>query len=445
MHWIPTTPEDMQHMLRVIGVQSIEDLFRDIPVSVRMKQWNLPDPMSEMEVLQYFQQLSRQNIVDKISFLGGGFYDHYIPAVVDYLSQRGEFVTAYTPYQPECAQGTLQAIYEYQTALCRLTDMEVANASLYDGGTAIFEAITMSIRITGRRKVTLLPGLNPIYEQIIKTHTANLDLTIHQATDYTDSACVVGASPDFFGNVWDFTDWAQQAKHSGTLFVMQFYPISLGLMKSPGEMGVDIAVAEGQSLGLPLSFGGPYLGLFATRKEYIRRMPGRIAGMTTDTQGRRGFVLTLQAREQHIRREKAMSNICSNQALCALRALIYLCEVGKRGICDIAEACYAKAEYLKEKLQKLGKIVNPGVTFNEFVIRLPKPAEMVVQRMAHEGFLAGIPLRSFLLNLGITPPVEDMQGVRYGDEGDLLVAVTERRTREELEKYADTLEKILQG
>ncbi len=439
MAWIPTTKNDEQEMLKTIGIPSMESLFQDIPPSLRLKSWNVPEALSEVEAYQRLDSLSCKNKVDTISFVGGGFYDHYIPAVVDYLSQRSEFSTAYTPYQPECAQGTLQSIYEYQTALCRLTDMEVANASLYDGGTSLFEAVMLSVRVTGRRKVHLIPGLNPIYEQMIRTQSANLDLELEYGDDPSNCACIVAATPDFFGNLHDFTDIAQKCHREGALLIVQFYPISLGLMKTPGEMGADIAVGEGQSLGLPLGFGGPYLGLFTARKEYIRKMPGRICAMTVDKQGQRGFVLTLQTREQHIRREKAMSNVCSNQALCALRALIYLCEVGKKGLTEIAQDCFSKTEYLKQKLSTFVPIINSKPTFNEFVLRLPIPAEKLVQSLQTKGISAGIPLKSLLKHCRMEIPCKDWMGNTYGEDGDLLIAVTEKRTHEDLDQFVEAV------
>lgn len=445
MHWIPVTKKDEEEMLRIIGVSSIDDLFRDIPEHLKIKELTLPHALTEFDVSKIMSTLSRRNNPGEISFLGGGFYDHYIPSVVDYLSQRGEFVTAYTPYQAECAQGTLQAIYEYQTAICRLTDMEVSNASLYDGGTALFEALLMAMRITGRKRVSVLPGLNPIYLQILKTHVANLDVEIVEGEEPSGCSCIIASNPDFFGNVFDFSSLADKCHRAGSLLIVVFYPISLGLLKTPGEMGADIAIAEGQSLGLPLACGGPYLGIMATKREYIRKMPGRISAMTVDNKGRRGFVLTLQAREQHIRREKAMSNICSNQALCALRALIYLCEIGKAGIKQVAEHCYAKTEYLKQKIAQIDgvKIKNKGWTFNEFVVSFNIPAKTVVEKMDELGILAGIPIKEFCNSLKITLPLKDYYGTDYGDDSDLLLAVTEKRTKEEIDLFVEKLKEVI--
>jgi len=310
--------------------------------------------------------------------------------------------------------------------------MECANASLYDGGTAVFEAATMAVRLTKRQKVICHPSLNPRYRQMLTTHSANLDLEIVDDVASDDAvlenaACVIIQNPSFLGTVQDFSELAERCHQAKALLVVSFYPISLGLLKTPGEMGADIAIAEGQSLGLPLGFGGPYLGIMTARKAHIRKMPGRIAAATFNGHGRTGFVLTLQAREQHIRREKAMSNICSNEALCALRALIYLCLLGKDGLREVATHCHAKAEYLKSQIVASGKIslLNNGPTFNEFAVRLSENAETAVQRLLDRGIHAGLPLASV-----------DSQ---Y-DSRDLLIAVTEKRTREELDAFASALE-----
>lgn len=423
MSWSPATPVERDAMLEVIGVKTVDDLFASVPKHLRAKSWDLPDAISEMAVRDEMGRLAARNASGLVSFLGGGAYDHFIPAAVDALASRGEFYTAYTPYQPECAQGTLQSIYEYQSAICRLTDMEFANASLYDGGTAMFEATTMSVRLTGRSRIVLHGSVNPIYRKMLATHTAHLDLELVDGDDPAGAACVIVQNPSFLGTITDFTSLAERCHAAGALLVVSFYPISLGIVKTPGEMGADICVAEGQSLGIPLAFGGPWLGVMATRKAHVRKMPGRIAAETADAQGRRGFVLTLQAREQHIRREKAMSNICSNEALCALRALIYMALLGKEGFRDVARHCHAKAEYLKSQL-RFASVLNDGPTFNEFAVRLPRNAEQVAATLAKHGFLAGLPLAP----LGA------------GEETDLLIAVTERRTRAELDAFARALE-----
>ncbi|MBM3289518.1 MAG: aminomethyl-transferring glycine dehydrogenase subunit GcvPA, partial [Candidatus Hydrogenedentes bacterium] len=392
---------------------------------LRAKSWDLPAGLSEMAVRDEMGALAARNASGLVSFLGGGAYDHYIPAAVDALTSRAEFYTAYTPYQPECAQGTLQSIYEYQSAICRLTNMEFANASLYDGGTAVFEATTMAVRLTGRSRIVLHRSLSPIYRSMLVTHTAHLDLELVDGDDPAGAACVIVQNPSFLGTVADYTQLAERCHAAGALLVVSFYPISLGLVKTPGEMGADICVAEGQSLGVPLAFGGPWLGVMATRKDHVRKMPGRIAAETADAEGRRGFVLTLQAREQHIRREKAMSNICSNEALCALRAMIYMALLGKEGLRDVARHCHAKAEYLKSKLT-FAKVLNDGPTFNEFAVRLPKNAGHAAAEVAKRGYLAGLPL----------------EPLGAGADTDLLIAVTERRTRAELDAFAKALEEV---
>ncbi len=425
MTWAPATDTDKSEMLAAIGVSSIEDLFEAIPDELRAKSWDLPDGLSEMAVRDELESIAATNRSELVCFLGGGAYDHFTPAAVDALTSRGEFSTAYTPYQPECAQGTLQSIYEYQSAVCRLTGMEFANASLYDGGTAVFEAATMSIRITDRSRVVCHSSLNPIYRKMLETHTANLGLELPDGDDPEGAACVIVQNPSFLGSVEDFSALAERCHAAGALLVVVCYPVSLGLLKTPGEMGADIAIAEGQSLGIPLGFGGPWLGMMATLKKHVRKMPGRIGAMTEDHDGRRGFVLTLQAREQHIRRVKALSNICSNEALCALRALIHMCLLGAEGFRDVARHCHSKAEYLKSRLT-WAELINDAPTFNEFVVRLPKPAETVVSEMMERGFLAGLPLSS----------------VGAGNENDLLVAVTERRTRAQLDAFADGLEEV---
>ena len=431
MPWIPTTANEQKDMLTVLGIRSIDDLFNTIPPELRLSEWNLPPGISEMAVRARLDALAAKNCPGNLCFMGGGVYDHFIPAAVDALSSRSEFYTAYTPYQAEAAQGTLQSIYEYQSAICRLTSMEVANASLYDGGTAVFEAATMSSRLTKRFKVLCHPSLNPIYKRMLQTHTANLSFEILDVpgdgyeSQLDGAACLIVQNPSFHGDIADFSRAAEACHAAGALLVVSFYPISLGLLKTPGQMGADIAIAEGQSLGMSPGFGGPYLGIMATRRNHMRKMPGRLVAQTQDGQGRRGFVLTLQAREQHIRRERAMSNICSNEALCALRALIYLCLLGKEGLREVAEQCHSKAEYLKGLMRATHgmKILNKGPTFNEFVVRLPGPADRAVAQLLDRGFFAGVPLAA----------------LDAGEQNDLLVAVTEKRTRADIDAFASSL------
>jgi len=444
-YYTPHTEEEIRAMLNVIGVGSIEELFQDIKPSYRPKSFNIPKGKSELEVLDHFKKLASFNCAAIIKFLGCGFYDHYIPSVVDSLAGRSEFYTAYTPYQPECSQGTLQAIYEYQSALCALTGMDIANASLYEGGTALYEAAMMAIRIKGRNKIVVDGGVNPIYRKILCAYTKNLSIefveipvshgqsTREEIFKYFDdkTAAVILQNPNFFGAIDDHTDIIEKAHSVGALAVESAYPISLGILKTPAEMGADIVTGEGQSMGIPLSFGGPYLGFMATKKELARKMPGRIAGATVDKEGRRGFVLTLQAREQHIRREKATSNICSNEALCALRAIMYLSSLGKEGLRELAQLNYGKAEYAKSLLDKIKgvEVKRSSPTFNEFTVLLPKNADGVVEAMISHNFLAGLPLGKYY----------------KGMEKYLLVAVTEKRTKEEIENFASCLEKVLKS
>ncbi|HPA46172.1 MAG TPA: aminomethyl-transferring glycine dehydrogenase subunit GcvPA [bacterium] len=443
MPYIPNTDNDRKAMLETLGLDCVADLFRIIPESFRPKSFEIPPGKSEFEVSQWLRHLAGKNATDLVCFLGGGYYDHFIPAAVDAVLRRGEFYTAYTPYQPEVSQGTLQIAYEYQTSLCRLLEMEVANASMYDGGTALYEAALMALRVTGRNKILVDGGVSPIYRKILYCYTKNLSIEFHEITPvhgqsdreeiakYLDdrTAAIILQNPNFFGAIDDFTDIVNRAHTVGALAVLSVYPISLGLLKTPGEMNVDIATGEGQSLGLPLSFGGPYLGFMTTRMEYVRKMPGRIVGETVDREGKRGFVLTLQAREQHIRREKATSNICTNHALCALAAQTYMTLLGKQGLVQVARVCADRAEYARERLGAI-----PGVevkcsapTFNEFTIELPRDAAEVVNQMIERGFAAGFPLGRYY----------------EGMEKYLLVAVTEKRTKEEIGQFAEALEAVV--
>jgi glycine dehydrogenase subunit 1 len=444
MPFIANTDAQRQEMLTAIGKESVEDLFADIPPELRCKGLDIPPGLTEQEVRSRIAALGEHNSSGLISFLGGGFYDHFIPAAVNSIISRSEFYTSYTPYQPEISQGTLQAIYEYQSAICRLTGMEAANASLYDGGTAVYEAIMMALRITGRRKVIVDDSVSPIYRKMVRSYTSNLGIELLEtesveglpdrsaiAAQIDDgTAAVIVQNPNFFGCIDDVTDLAEMVHKHGGLLIVSSYPISLGLLKTPGAMDADIVVGEGQSLGMSVSFGGPYLGFMATRKKYIRKMPGRIAGRTVDAQGREGFVLTLQAREQHIRREKATSNICTNEGLCALTSLVYMSLMGKQGLKELAEVCAHKADYARSLMLKI-----PGVTmrfpgrwyFNEFVLNLPVAADKVIRGLFNRGLAAGFPLGRYF------PEMNNC----------LLVAVTEKRTKEEIDFLAHSLEVIL--
>ena len=382
-------------------------------------------------------------IIVAIIVIGGGYYDHYVPAACGAIMSRGEFYTAYTPYQPECSQGTLQALFEYQSGICTLTGMEVSNASLYDGGTALYEAMMMAIRVTGRKKIIMDGGVSPIYRKLIRSYTHNLHIEfmetpiVHGQTDRAamfslignDTAAVIVQNPNFFGVIDDHADVVAQAHAAGALVIASVYPVALGLLKTPAEMGVDIVTGDGQSLGLPLNFGGPYFGFMATRKAYIRQMPGRIIGETVDAQGRRCFVNTLQAREQHIRREKATSNICTNAAVCAIQASVFMSLLGKQGFRRLATLNLDKAEFARQVLQKIPgvEVKRSSPTFNEFVVRLPSDAADVVEAMIPRGFAAGFPLGRYYPGL----------------ENYLLVAVTEKRTKAEIEAYGVALAEVL--
>lgn len=441
--YIANTDKEVQEMLSVIGVASIDDLFADIKPQLRPKSFHLPAALSEFDVLRKIQKLSKKNESQLTSFLGCGYYEHYVPAAVKSIVSRGEFYTAYTPYQPEAAQGTLQALYEFQSSICTITNMEAANASLYDGGTALYEAVMMAFRLSNRKKVILDGGVSPIYRKIIHTYTSNLNYqfeetpVIHGRSNRDaidklmnkDTAAIILQNPNFFGVIDDHSDIVKKAHELGILVIQSVYPLALGMIKTPGEMDVDIVTGEGQSLGLDLNFGGPYLGFMATRKKYIRKMPGRIIGETVDMQGRRSFVNTLQAREQHIRREKATSNICTNVSLCALQSVVYMSLLGKQGFQELATINFKKAEFLKRELEKLDgvEVKRSSPTFNEFTICLPVDASIVVEKMIEQGIAAGFPLGRYY---------EGME--RY-----LLVAVTEKRTIEEMNMYISTLKSVL--
>jgi glycine dehydrogenase subunit 1 len=441
--YCPNTAEEIRAMLDVVGVGTIADLFGSIPAELHARSLELPKGMSEFGILRRMGGLAGKNGRDLVNFIGGGFYDHFIPAVVDHLSARSEFYTSYTPYQAECSQGTLQALYEYQTAICALTGMEVSNASLYDGGTALAEAALMAMRITGRNRLILDGGVNPFYRQILRTYLATLHVELVE-TDLNPGCPGTGASapsmdesvaavimqnPDFFGSINDIGPIADEAHARGALVIVSAYPISLGLVKSPGEMGADIVTGDGQSLGNPLGFGGPSFGFIAARKQYVRNLPGRIVGETVDRNGRRGFVLTLQAREQHIKRHRATSNICSNQSLCALRGLIFLCSIGKQGMRELAGLNRDKAEYAKGVLGAVRgvSVLNSAPTFNEFTLNLPLDAAAVVEKLLDQGIAAGVPLGSCSGEM----------------KNCMVVTVTEKRTREEIDAFTLALEEAL--
>lgn len=445
MPYIANTADDRREMLATIGCQSFAELWQSAGITQPLPSLDhLPAGRSEYAVHRHLARLSALNATGLVNFLGSGYYDHFIPAAVGEITGRSEFYTAYTPYQPEASQGTLQAIYEWQSALCRLTGMAVANASLYDGGTALFEAMMLAVRATHRRQAVISGAVSPIFREMIRCYSRNLEVELIEvpASDDSgsdaaalvaavgeDTACVLVQYPNVFGTVEDWTAAVAQIRAAGALAVCSTYPVALAMLKTPGEMGFDIVTGEGQSLGLPLSFGGPYVGFMAVREKLMRKMPGRICGRTVDAQGRDGFVLTMQAREQHIRRENAMSNICSNENLCALTALVYLSCVGQEGLVQVAKLCAAKAVFARNELCAIRGITPVGDRpfFNEFVIRLPGDAGEIVGRMIDKGFVAGFPL-----------------GRYYPDRADqLLVAVTEKRTREEIKAFANAMEAVL--
>ena len=438
MPYTYNTPAQQDEMLAAIGAASIDELFSSIPASMQLKRaLDLPPALGEMELTAHMQELARQNtaVSQSTCFMGAGSYDHFVPAVIDTLASRGEFYTSYTPYQPEVSQGNLQVMFEYQTLICQLTGMDVSNASLYDGGSAAVEAMLMAISITRRSdKVVVLEAVHPEYRQIIETYFATIGtevITVSAAEQLQDAlddqtAAVLVQSPNFFGNVEDLTSLAEQVHAAGALLVCSVDPISLGILKRPGDAGVDIVVAEGQSLGTPLLYGGPYLGIMACREEFVRRLPGRIAGQTVDQQGNRCWVLTLQTREQHIRREKATSNICTNQGLFALRAAIYLSVMGPEGMGDVADLCLQKAHYAQQQLTNLDRFeaVSDRPFFKEFVIRdKENDVNGLLQKAEDFNLLAGVALGRWY------PELEDC----------LLIAVTEKRTKDEINQLVEVL------
>jgi glycine dehydrogenase subunit 1 len=450
MRYLPLTDGDRQAMLATIGAASIDDLFVDVPEEARLSGpiTGLPMHASEMAVERHFSALARQNMAASHHpfFLGAGAYKHHIPASVDHLIQRGEFLTAYTPYQPEIAQGTLQMLFEFQTQVARLFGCDVANASMYDGSTACWEAIGMAGRVTKRSKALLSAGLHPHYVSVAKTmaqFTGDfLDTALpsfagsdmQRLLDSVDgeTSCVVVQYPDILGNIEDLTALSQKVHdHGAMLIAVVTEPVALGAIRSPGEMGADIVVGEGQSLGVGLQFGGPYVGLFACKEKYVRQMPGRLCGETVDADGKRGFVLTLSTREQHIRREKATSNICTNSGLCALSFSIHMSLLGERGLRDLAELNHAKAVQAAERLTQIPgvELVNDAF-FNEFTLKLPTPSRDVVHALAALKILGGVSL-----------------GRLYPDNGSLefglLVAVTEVVTSEDIEAFAVALQYAL--
>lgn len=447
----PHTDRERTEMLAAVGVKTLEELFEAVPAQFRFPLLNLPPALSEMEAIAQMQELSQANesVRDLVCFLGAGAYNHYVPAAVDHLLRRGEFFTAYTPYQPEISQGTLQAVFEFQSLVVNLTGMDVSNASHYDGATATAEAAVLAYHhFRGKRnRIILSPGVHPHFRQVLRTYMngyENIQIVgdecstspfstpdeIKSLIDINTSLVVVGY-PDFFGNLYDYSDLAATCHEFGALLCIAVNPLALALFKSPGDFGADMVVGEGQPLGIPLSLGGPYLGLFAVKKELVRKIAGRLVGETMDASGQRGYVLTLTAREQHIRRDKATSNICTNQGLLALCATIYTSLLGKSGLRKVAELCYQKAHYAAEEIGTLPgfKLVNTRPFFNEFVIQTPLPVSEINSHLLDHGILGGFDL-----------------SIEYPDlPNHMLIAVTEMNSREEIDALRDALQEVNHG
>jgi len=437
--YVLNTPEDQKGMLAKIGVASVEELFAHIPPALRLNRpLNIPPALGEMELERHIVQLANRNqaAADAVCFLGGGAYDHFIPSVVDAIAGRGEFYTAYTPYQAEASQGTLQAIFEYQTLMCQLTGMEVANASMYEGGSSLAEAVLMALGVTGRRgEVLIADSVHPEYCQTLATYVANLSCKVRtlptpdgflspddvRKAVNDQTVCVIAQSPNFFGHLEEMQAIGEAARKAGSVFIASFDPICAGILKTPGDYGADIAVAEGQGLGNPLGFGGPYLGIIACRDDsaYIRKIPGRLVGQTIDRNGKRCWVLTLQTREQHIKREKATSNICTNQGLLALRAAVYLSALGPRGLRETAELCLRKAHYAAAELCKIPGVAQKFKTpfVKEFTLTVEGDVAELLAQLREAGYHAGLSLTKWYPNL----------------KNGLTIAVTEKRTKAEID------------
>ena len=433
-HYIPNTPAEQDELLSAIGLRNIDDLFADIPDDYRNPPLELPAPLSELEIQRELGELAARNrpLASGPSFLGAGSYHHFIPSIVKAIMTRGEFLTAYTPYQPEVSQGTLQVIFEFQSMISTLYGMEVANAGMYDGATSVAEAVLMACRVTRRQQVIVADTVSPAYRQVIATYCQAQGITIditpadQVAGAVTEAtAGIVAQYPNFYGSLDDLKALGEAAHADGALLVVSADPLAMGMLKPPGEFGADIVTGEGQPLGIPPSFGGPYLGLFSCKQQYIRQMPSRLVGRTTDTKGRTGYVLTLQTREQHIRRERATSNICTNEALYALASSIYLAAMGRHGLRQVAELCYHKAHYAADAIGKLDGYSLPRSAqfFQEFVVSCPKPSSEVNRQLMERNILGGL-------------DVSD----RF-DNG-MLLCVTEMNTRAEIDTLVSALGEI---
>ena len=447
MSFVPHTPEDRKEMLEAIGAESVEELFQVIPDSVRFPELNLPPTLSEMEANRKLNQLAAKNVntAASPSFLGAGIYNHYSPATVYQILWRGEYHTAYTPYQPEVAQGTLQVIYEFQSMIAALTNMDVSNASLYDGATALAEGALLAVNPRKKRtKVVVAGTVHPHYRAVLNTYTTGLDVEVVELPIPADTlsndpaafdehlddstACLIVQYPNFFGRIEDLQAVSDKAHKAGARFMVSVYPLALGLLPPPGDFDADIVTGEGQSLGVPQSLGGPVVGILAAKQDLVRQLPGRLAGMSSDEEGKRGFVLALQTREQHIRREKATSNICTNQGLLALAATVYLSSVGPTGLRKIAEMCYQNAHYLADQISALDgfDVVGTGEFFNEFAVRTPVSVNEVNRHLQQAGIIGGY----------------DLSKVDSSLENTMLICATEMNNREQIDQLISELGKV---
>ena len=440
MVYTPNTEAQREEMLAAIGFKSVEELYGEVPRSLLDPEIKLPTPLAEPELVAEMRRLSELNAdaAHYALFLGAGAYNHFSPSAVYRIMSRSEFLTAYTPYQPELSQGTLQQIYEFQTLVCELTGMDVANASMYDAASALGEAAIMAVSITKRNQVIISPRTHPEHKAVLRTYAAShgieiieRDAAIKDASEIgSNVACIIVQQPNFIGEIRDFSSLAEKVHEAGALLIEVFDPISLGLLKSPGELDVDIAIGEGQGLGVPLMFGGPYVGLLATKEKFVRQMPGRLAGMTKDTEGRRGFVLTLQTREQHIRREKATSNICTNSGLIAVAATAYMCLMGKQGLKRVADLCYQRSHYLAKRIAQLPgyKIISREPFFKEFAVQTPISPTEINRRLLEKKIVGGLDIS---------------KGVEVeGADNAWLLCVTEMNTREQMDRLVAALESM---
>ena len=443
MSYIPNTETELDQMLESIGVSDFEDLIKDIPASVRyFHNLNIPKSLSEFELVKHLTDLADKNKSYKSIFIGAGAYDHFVPAVINHLISRPDFMTAYTPYQAEAAQGTLQATYEFQSLISSLTGLPVTNASMYDGASALAEAALLAARHTMRKEILIAGTVNPNYIETVRTYLKGADIKltvipfVDGLVDYNflrdklgnNSAAFIIQSPNFLGLIENIEEIVGDIKNSGSLLVVSYDPISLGMLKSPAELGADIACADGQLLGLPLMYGGPYVGLFSVRQDLVRKIPGRLAAKTTDINGKTGYTLTLQTREQHIRREKATSNICTNQQLCALAATVYLAIMGKAGIKRVAELCLAKAHQTANRIKELPgfRLRFSSPFFKEFVIQTPVSPKKIINNLSKYNILAGV----------------DLNGFKIGLKGCLMIAVTEKISSEQIDDLVFHLSRV---